>query len=250
MKAVFLCAGYGTRLYPLTEHRPKPLLSIAGEALLSHLVAKLDPIPEMDRVILVSNARFYDHFCKWKAETRLKKKVVVLNDGTESPETRLRPIGDLKLAIQKEKLHDDLLVIAGDNLFDSDFTPFITYALSKKPAACLSVYNVGDLNLAKKYGLVRTDSTGKIIEFLEKPAHPPTTLASMGFYFLPEETLTLVDQFLETNRNPDAPGFYMAWLSKQIDVFAYQYQGTWFDIGDLESYEKADQFYTKYLNQK
>ncbi|MBI4367839.1 MAG: nucleotidyltransferase family protein [Candidatus Omnitrophica bacterium] len=247
MKAVFLCAGYGTRLYPLTEDRPKPLLPIAGEALLSHLLSKLDSVPSLEQVVVVSNDRFYGNFCDWKKTVKAKKPIVVIHDGTKDPETRLGAIGDLKLAVQETGNQDDILVIAGDNLFDSDFSSFVSFGESKKPAASLCVYDVQDRRLAAKYGLVKTDSRGKITDFLEKPKNPPTTLASMGFYYLPQESLTYLDQYLAENKNPDAPGFYIAWLSKRTDVYAFTFNGTWFDIGDLASYQKADTFYQNYL---
>jgi len=136
-----------------------------------------------------------------------------------------------------------VLVIAGDNLFDSDFAPFVSFAQSKRPAISICVYDVGDRELATQYGLVKIDAQGKILEFLEKPKDPPTTLASMGFYYLPKESLSMVDRYLETKENQDAPGFFIAWLSKEADTFAYTFKGKWFDIGDMKSYRAADEYF-------
>ena len=242
MKAVFLCAGYGTRLYPLTVEKPKPLLPIAGEALLTHLLRKLESIASIDQVVVVSNDRFYRHFCDWQAGIRTSKRVTVLNDGTKDPEHRLGAIQDLKLGWCHEGSDTDLLAFAGDNLFDADLFPFISFAESMRPGACVGVYDVKDRNLAQKYGLIKTDTSGKIIAFFEKPKDPPTTRASMGIYFLPKETFQLMDRYLKANQNPDAPGYYIGWLSKETNVFAYRFSGTWFDIGDLDSYQRADEF--------
>ncbi len=244
MKAVFLCAGYATRLYPLTEHQPKPLLVIDGEPLLTHLLKKLESISSLDHILIISNGRFYNHFCEWHEALKTNKKISILNDGTMDPDHRLGAIQDLKLGLEKGAAGDtDVLVLAGDNLFDAELGAFVSFAQSKKPAASVGVYDVHDKTLAQKYGLIKTDSSGKITAFFEKPKDPPTTLASMGIYYFPKETLHHVDRYLEKNQNPDAPGFYMSWLAQEISVFAFPFGGTWFDIGDLDSYHQADQFF-------
>ena len=245
MNAIFLCAGYGTRLYPLTQDTPKPLLSIAGEALLNHLIKKLDSIPTLEQIVIVSNARFYDQFSKWQKTAQTKKRISIINDGTVDNDHRLGAIQDLKLGMKTLAKESDLIVLAGDNLFDSDLSQFSSFAESKRPGAAVGVYDIKDLKLASKYGLIKTDSSGKITAFLEKPKDPPTTLASMGVYFFPKETLVYVDRYLQTHGNPDAPGFYISWLTRQIDVYAFKFNGTWFDIGDLDSYYKADEFFAQ-----
>ncbi len=248
MKVVFLCAGYGTRLYPLTKDRPKALLLIAGEILLTHLFRKVEQLKEVEQVILVSNALFYEQFCQWKKALKTSLNISVINDGTTANEHRLGAIQDLKLALKEEGTGTDILVLAGDNLFDGDLTSFASFASRKKPGASLGVYDVCDRELAQKYGLIKADSSGKITAFFEKPKDPPTTLASMGVYYFPKETLGHIDHYLETNRNPDAPGYYISWLAKKIEVYAFPFKGTWFDIGDLNSYHQADQYFQ--LSQK
>ncbi|OGW87659.1 MAG: hypothetical protein A3A81_04940 [Omnitrophica bacterium RIFCSPLOWO2_01_FULL_45_10b] len=242
MKIIFLCAGYGTRLYPLTENQPKALLEIGGEVLLSYLLDKVRLLPSLTSVTVVSNDRFYDHFCKWQKKLKPSISINVLNDGTKDPESRLGAIQDLKLALEKEDIKEDILVLAGDNFFDSDLASFVTFAQAKTPAVSVGVYDVQDRERAQKYGLIKADSSGKITTFLEKPKDPPTTLASMGVYYFPKDTLVHIDRFLEANRNSDAPGYYVSWLSKKINVYAYVFSGAWFDIGDLNSYREADQY--------
>ena len=243
MNAIFLCAGYGTRLYPLTKDKPKPLLPIGDRVLLNHLVEKLEAIQLLDQIVIVSNARFYDQFVEWRKTAPTKKKITIVNDGTTDNDNRLGAIPDLKLGMKACAKPSDLMVLAGDNLFDADLSEFASYAVSKCPGAAVGVYDVKDRTLATKYGLIKTDSSGKIIAFLEKPKDPPTTLASMGIYFFPKETLAYVDRYLQSHGNPDAPGFYVSWLTEQIDVYAFPFKGTWFDIGDLNSYYKADEFF-------
>ena len=243
MKVVFLCAGYGTRLYPLTENQPKPLLTIADKVLLTRLLSKLELLSDVDRIVVVSNARFYEDFCKWKETINANVPLVIINDGTKTPESRLGAIRDLRLALKGEDSNSDVLVIAGDNLFDSPLNPFVSFAQSKSPAVSIGVYDVRDRALAQKYGLIKTDSSGKITAFFEKPKNPPTTLASMGIYYFPKESLSLIDRYLEANRNPDAPGYYIGWLAKETNVFAFPFSGAWFDIGDFNSYQKANEHF-------
>lgn len=243
MNAIFLCAGYGTRLYPLTQDKPKPLLPIAGEPLINHLMKRLEPIASLEQIVIVSNALFYEPFIQWQKTVPTQRKISIVNDGTHDNDHRLGAIPDLKLGMNALAQESDLIVLAGDNLFEDDLAGFTAYAASKRRAVTVGVYDVKDRQLASKYGLIKTDSSGKIVAFLEKPKDPPTTLASMGIYFFPKETLAHVDRYLQSGGNPDAPGFYIAWLMKQIDVYSYPFKGTWFDVGDLNSYYKADEFF-------
>jgi glucose-1-phosphate thymidylyltransferase len=243
MKAVFLCAGYGTRLYPLTRDKPKALLSIGGEPLLNHLLRKLEPIQEIDHAILVSNDRFYEGFSQWAKTIKSRIELRVVNDHTTSNENRLGAIRDLKLGLDQIDGTDDILVLASDNLFDSDLASFVSFAKEKNAPAAVGVFDIKDKSLASKYGLIKTDEAQRVTSFLEKPKDPPVTLASMGIYYLSEGSLPLLDKYLSKGQNPDAPGYYIGWLSQETDLYAHQFEGKWFDIGDLDSYKKADEHY-------
>jgi glucose-1-phosphate thymidylyltransferase len=243
MKAIFLCAGYGTRLYPLTKDKPKALLSIAGTPLLNYLLEKVEAVSQVDQVVLVTNNQFYQPFCSWQKSLKSRLKTTVLNDQTTNNDNRLGAIKDLKFALNEAKLNDDVLVLASDNLFDSDLNSFVNFASQKKTEAAVGVYDVKDRQLATKYGLIKMDADNRVTGFFEKPKEPSTTLASMGIYWLSQKTFPLLDRYLAANQNPDAPGHYFSWLSKQIGLYAYPVQGNWFDIGDIESYERADQYF-------
>jgi glucose-1-phosphate thymidylyltransferase len=243
VKAIFLCAGYGTRLYPLTKDKPKALLSIGGEPLLNHLLRKLESVQKLDEIVLVSNDRFYKPFSHWNKGVKSTKKITVVNDGTTSNDNRLGAIRDLKLGLKHLSSADDTLVLASDNLFDTDIASFTDFVAKKKAPAAVGVYDIKDLTLASQYGLVKMDATQKVTEFLEKPKNPPTTLASMGIYYLSKSSLPLIDVYLSANENPDAPGFYIGWLSRKTSLYAFTFSGTWFDIGDISSYEKADAYF-------
>ncbi len=241
MKAIILCAGYATRLYPLTENQPKPLLAVGAKPILEWILGQVEKIQGVDGVYIVSNDKFAGHFEKWAATVKYPWPVEVVNDRTTSNETRLGAIGDLAYVIRTRKLAPcDLLVIAGDNFFDFDLVSFTEFGKKKRPHGIIAVYDVEDKELAKRYGLVRTDANGKILEFQEKPAQPTTTLASSGIYWLPKDIWSLLDTYISSGHNTDQPGHYMRWLAENSGLYAFSLKGKWLDIGDLASYQKAN----------
>lgn len=241
MKAVVLCAGYATRLYPLTKDTPKPLLPVGGKPILEWILDQLKPIQDLQAVYLVTNGKFAEHFEKWSKTVSFPWPIEVVNDGTTTNETRLGAIGDLALVLKEKKVgHEDILVLAGDNFFDSSLKEFADFGKARRPGGVIAVYDVKDKELAKQYGLVETAPDGKVKAFYEKPANPPTTLASCGVYWLPKETRSLLDKYLADGHNPDQPGHYMRWLAETASLYATPIKGKWLDIGDLASYEKAN----------
>jgi glucose-1-phosphate thymidylyltransferase len=201
----------------------------------------------IDRIFVVTNARFADHFEKWSKGVCYPWPIDIINDRTTSNEDRLGAIGDLNYVLREKGIEaEDLLVIAGDNFFDFDLKEFIRFARQKKPHPVIAIYDVEDLALAKNYGLVRTAADGKILEFYEKPENPPTTMASCGLYWLPAETRVLLDRYLASGHNSDQPGHYMRWLAETDSLFAIPLKGRWLDIGDPSSYDKANRLYREF----
>jgi glucose-1-phosphate thymidylyltransferase len=251
MKVIILCAGYATRLYPLTENMPKPLLPVGPKPILEWILERVEKIQGVEAVYLVSNEKFAGHFESWSKTAKYPWPIEVVNDQTTSNETRLGAIGDLAYVIQTKKIDPcDLLVIAGDNLFDFDLGLFVDFGNRKRPHGVIAVYDVGDKELAKRYGLVKTDADGKIVEFQEKPQEPATTLASSGIYWLPRETGSLLDRYITSGHNTDQPGHYMRWLAETSGLFAFSLKGIWLDIGDLASYRKANAIINTSTNPK
>lgn len=245
MKAVLLCAGYATRLYPLTQNQPKPLLPVGGRPLLEYLLEKIERLSSVDKVFLTTNDRFYPHFKAWARAKRYPWKIEVVNDGTSSNESRLGAIGDLAFVIRKHKIEDDLGVFAGDNLFLSELDGFLSFAESHRPHTSLAVVDVKKRELATRYGIVLADASHRVSKFLEKPADPPATTASTGVYWLAKEGLNLLDRYIREGHNADRPGDYIHWLVEVDRVFAYPLTGKWVDIGDPDSYRKADRMMLK-----
>jgi glucose-1-phosphate thymidylyltransferase len=230
VKALILAAGYATRLRPLTDTIPKQLLPVGGRPMVDWI---LDRIQETsaDEIHLVTNARFAQDFERWAAD----KDVTIHNDGTTSNDDRLGAIGD----IQFVGLDDDLLAVAGDNLFDYSLADYEDYWRAKGES-CIAVLDVKDPELAKKYGIVDVDENDRVTNFVEKPEHPPTTLCATATYLYRRDHARLIEAYLAEGNPPDQPGNYIAWLHKREPVYAYRFAGEWYDIGDAGQLLEAD----------
>lgn len=241
MIAIVLAAGYGTRLYPLTENTPKALLPVGKETILSHLEKKLaEPGMQVTRAILVSNHRFADQFKAWAAEPGRKVQWTALDDGSTSDDNRLGSMGDLAFAIKEGKVDEDLLVLGSDNLFEDNFSPFIEFA-RKKGAVTLGAYELPDMKLASQYGVLSADAQSKITKFEEKPPKPESNLISMAVYFFPRKAVGLVLEYVSSQQATDKLGSFISWLVNREPVFAYRFRGSWLDIGDITSYKQAQE---------
>jgi glucose-1-phosphate thymidylyltransferase len=229
VKALILAAGYATRLSPLTDDLPKQLLPVGGRPIVDWIVEKIRAAG-VDDLHLVTNGRFAPQFREWA------DGVTIHDDGTTSNETRLGAIGDIRFA----GLDDDLLVIAGDNLFDYDLGGFLEFWRARQPSSAVAVHDVGDRELAKQYGIVDVGADDRIVAFVEKPADPPSTLAATATYLYPREHVRLVDTYLAEGNNPDQPGNFVAWLHRREPVYAYRFEGGWYDIGDRDQLLAAD----------
>jgi glucose-1-phosphate thymidylyltransferase len=239
MKGLILAAGYGTRLYPLTLDRPKPLVKVGGQTILERLLKKFEDIEGCDEVYIVTNDKFYDMLVKWVRGRSFNVNLKVINDCTRSNEDRLGAIGDINLVFQKETPGDDVLIVAGDNLFEFDIHDFVGFSEEKKSFS-VALFDVKDRTLAQKYGIVSLDGNDRISDFQEKPESPASTLASTGIYYMPKEKLSLLNVYIKTGLVKDAPGNFVKWLAENDDVYGYVFTEGWYDIGDKNSLEKAD----------
>lgn len=239
MKCLILAAGYATRLYPLTENFPKPLLEVQGKTILDWLIDDMEKSGAVDAYIVISNHKFAHHFEKWAAT---RNKITVLDDGTETNETRLGAVKDIQFAIEKLELDDDVLVIAGDNLLTFSLTHFIRYAQQKK-ASCTMRYYEHNWDRLLRTGVVTVDESDKILRMTEKSPTPETHWACPAFYYYTREDAALVKKGIEAGCGTDAPGSYLSWLCTQTPVYAMEMPGSRYDIGSLETYEKAQTEY-------
>lgn len=238
MKAVILAAGYATRLRPLTEDVPKHLLPVGDRPMLDWVLDRVREVEEVDATHLVTNSRFAPVFAEW-AEAH---GVVVHDDGTTSNEDRLGAVGDLRLVVEQAGLEDDeLMVLAGDNLFEFSLPRFTAWWRGKPhPASAVPLHDVGDLELAKQYGIADTGPDDRIVRFVEKPSDPPSTLASTLIYLVPPEHARLVATYVDEGQSPDNAGSFLGWLAARERVYGYRFDGPWYDIGDHEQLLEAD----------
>lgn len=240
MKCLILAAGYATRLYPLTENFPKPLLKVGEKTILDWLVDDIDASSLVDEYIVISNHKFAEHFENW-AKTK-SMKITVLDDGTSSNETRLGAVKDILFAIDTLSLSDDLLIIAGDNVLDFSLVKFINYA-KEKGTSCVMRYFEESLQKLTKTGVLEIDNTARIVGMEEKPQNPKSHWCCPPFYFYKAEDAALIEEAINDGCGTDAPGSFVAWLSANRTVHAMEMPGSRYDIGNLESYEQVQKEY-------
>ena len=249
MNVLILAAGYATRLYPLTLTKAKPLLEVAGKPMLEWVIDNLAPIPDIDKVYIVTNNKFAADFQAWadgyvKRQPKLAFKVV--NDNSTSDQDKLGAIGDINLVIERERLADaPLMVVAGDNLFSEPLTGFAEFSRTK--TATIATYDVGDLEAIKKYNNISVGADGNITHFEEKPAQPTSTLTGIALYYFAPVAVQMFSTYLADGNNPDQPGRFIQWLYKKLPVQTFEIKGTWFYIGSKETLQEANEIFGKFV---
>ena len=237
MKCLILAAGYATRLYPLTENFPKPLLEVAGKPILDWLIDDMASTGMVEEYIVISNHKFAHIFEEWAAK-KSEVKIRVIDDGTTSNETRLGAVKDIQFAIEQLHLDDDLLVMAGDNLLDFSLGEFMRYGKAKNATCVMRYYEANEAKLHKT-GVIEIDASDGILSFEEKPAQPKSHWCVPAFYYYTREDSHLIEKGIESGCGTDAPGSFIAWLCGQTKVYAWEMPGRRYDIGNLESYEEV-----------
>lgn len=240
MKCLFLVAGYATRLFPLTENQPKALLEIGGKAILDYVLAQVNDIDEIDEIIVISNNKFFPHFSDWAASKNNSKPIIVLNDNTMDDATKLGAIGDIDFAIDNAGINDDLMILAGDNLFTFRLVDFYNFFVQMQKD-CITVHRVDEKSELQRMGVAQLDDSGKVIGMEEKPKEPKSNTAVDPFYIYKKSTLPLIKKYLADGNNPDAPGNFPSWLYKQHDVLAHWIDGFSIDIGTVDNYKYVNE---------
>ena len=245
MKLIILAAGYATRLYPLTLDQPKPLLAVAGKPMIEHVLDNLAPVEEIDHVYVVTNAKFAGHFQRWAegyGAGRTGVAFTIINDGSTDDSNKLGAIGDLNLVLTGASIDDDIVVVAGDNLFSESLGEFGRF-VRERGAPVLAVYDVGDLEAIKKYNSIEVDAEGRITFFEEKPAAPRSTLTGIALYFYPKSSLALIRRYVAEGNNPDQPGRLVQWMYQRTPFHTWRVPGLWYDVGSKETLQEADRIF-------
>ena len=246
MKCLILAAGYATRLYPLTEDFPKPLLKVGDKAILDWLIDDLEQTGLIDEYIVVTNHKFAHIFEEWS-----QGRYTIIDDGTIDNDHRLGAVKDIELGIHGGDgkssgggIQSDLLVMAGDNLLDFSLKGFLDYAREKGTTCIMRYFEPNDARL-HKCGVVEVDATDRILTMEEKPAQPKSHWCCPPFYYYKKEDLQLVSQGIAEGCGTDAPGSFIAWLCSRTAVHAWEMPGPRYDIGSLESYEAVKKIFEK-----
>ena len=240
MVCLILAAGYATRLYPLTENFPKPLLKVGEKSILDHLTDDINSGGKVSEFVVISNHKFAQHFEDW-AKTK-PYKITVVDDGTSTNKTRLGAVRDIKFAIDKLNLSDDMLIIAGDNILDFSFKKFIEYSETKN-ASCVMRYFEKEEKKLQKAGVLEIDDTSLIVNMEEKPQNPKSNWCCPPFYIYKKDDIARIDEAINDGCGVDAPGSLVSWMCVNSRVFAFEMPGKRYDIGDLESYEEVKKEY-------
>ncbi|RMD91837.1 MAG: nucleotidyltransferase family protein [Calditrichaeota bacterium] len=243
MRAILLCAGYGTRMYPLTRNYPKPLLEIGGKPVLDYLMQEIVDFPRLQDIHVVTNARFMAHFQawqqKWQPQARIRKKRLHLhNDGSTQPSNRLGAIADLALVLRTFKRQVPTLVAAGDNIFRFSLLEVWQPFLQSGKNLVIALREENEEKL-KRTGVLQLDAENRVVHFQEKPQHPASHWMCPAIYFLQPRALRRVEDYLAGAQSKDAPGHFLAFLVHQEPVYAVKVAGTRLDIGSIEEYHQA-----------
>lgn len=238
MKVIIPAAGYATRLYPLTKDKPKALLDVQGKPIVTHIVNKIEEIEDVDEIFVITNELFFSKFEEWLDKLEHKLPIKILNDHTSSNDDRLGQMGDIQYVIDEEDINDDLLIIAGDNLFNFSLIPAYEF-FKQKNKFVNALYDVGSIESAKHLGTAITDKNSKIIMFEEKAEQPKTTNASLGIYFFTKSQISLIKKYIDEGNNADKIGYFLVWMLKFEELYGFVYKEKWFDIGWNESLEQA-----------
>ena len=246
MKNIVIAAGYATRLGELTKNFPKPLLKIGNNTILGRMLDDIDAIPDIDDHIIITNHKFARIFKEWKDQQSYTKPITIIDDGTETNDTRLGAVCDLLFAMDKLQIDDDLLVVAADNLLFFSFRDFVEYAKAKG-TSCIICHDQPSIEKLQRTGVVVLDENNKVLNMEEKPEQPKSHWAVPPFYIYKKQDLDLVRHSVENGCGKDAPGNLAHYMVEHTVMHAWPMAGTGenlrFDIGSLDTYKEACEKY-------
>ncbi|MFC1590690.1 nucleotidyltransferase family protein [Candidatus Omnitrophota bacterium] len=246
MKILILAAGYAVRLRPLTLNTPKPLLEVGKRKILDRIIDRLETLADIESISVITNERFYGNFKQWSETAGRKARIDIINDGTTTDENKLGAIGDMRLFASRPGADSEVMVIAGDNIFEFGMDKFLEFGRANGDHVSIAVHDINDRDLARKYGVVETEEgTRRVKVFEEKPENPKGTLVATCVYYFPKGKLGLIEKYFESSEKHDAPGNFIKWLMDNDAVYGFVFDEDWYDIGSLESYKEADRRYLK-----
>ena len=247
MKNIVLAAGYATRLGELTKNFPKPLLKIGNNTILGRMLDDIDAIDDITEHIIVTNHKFAPIFEQWATEQHYSKPITIIDDGTETNDTRLGAVNDLLLVLNTPSMRENpegILVVAADNLLFFSFREFIDFA-KQKDTSCIMCHEQPSLEKLQRTGVAELDSNNKVLGIEEKPQNPKSHWAVPPFYIYLKNDLELVRHSVENGCGKDAPGNLAHYMVEHTTMHAWQMTAGRFDIGSLDTYRGAGEKYGK-----
>ena len=238
MKNIVIAAGYATRLGELTKNFPKPLLKIGENTILGRMLDDIDKIPEIDEHIIITNHKFAGIFEEWALKQSYTKPVTIVDDGTETNDTRLGAVCDLLFAMDKLKIDEDMLVVAADNILFFSFQEFVDFAKAKG-TSCIMCHEQPSIEKLQRTGVIVLDDNDKVLNMEEKPQEPKSHWAVPPFYIYLKKDLEKVRHSVENGCGKDAPGNLAHYMVEQVDMHAWKMTAGRFDIGSLDTYKEA-----------
>ena len=238
MKCIIIAAGYATRLYPLTENFPKPLLKVGNRSILERILDDIDTIDDIDEHIIVTNHKFAPVFNEWLATINYSKPIHIIDDGTTNNDNRLGAVKDLLLAIDECEVDDDMMVLAADNILSFSFRGFVDF-FKQKASSVIMYYHEPELKRLQRTGVIAVDDNMRVLQMQEKPEKPVSEMAVPPFYIYKKDDMPLIKDCMNHGCGFDAPGNLAHYLVEQTEIYAWQMPGKRFDIGALDSYEEA-----------
>ena len=238
MKCIVIAAGYATRLGELTKNFPKPLLKIGDNTILGRMLDDIDRIPEIDEHIIITNHKFAHIFEQWKLGTAYQKPITIIDDGTETNETRLGAVCDLLFAMEKLGIDDDMLLVAADNLLFFSFKEFVDFS-NEKGTSCIMCHEQPSIEKLQRTGVVVLDDNNRVMNMEEKPEHPKSHWAVPPFYIYKKHDLELIRHSEENGCGNDAPGNLAHYMVDRTSSHAWPMSAGRFDIGSLDTYYEA-----------
>ena len=248
MIGIVLAGGFAKRMWPLTKEQPKQLLPVADKPMLEYVLEKIECVQDLDKVYLSTNTKFEEHFTRYLESYTSSIPIHLAIEETRSEGEKLGSIGALAYLIEKYDINDEVLIVGGDNLFEFELTDLIKY-YREKNADVIGLYDLRSIEKARLYGCVELDDNERIINFVEKPEHPQSTLIATACYMLGQESVGRITEYLEAGNSPDAMGNFIRWLHKEVEVYGYVISGRWFDIGSFESYDEVNAYFKKAPNE-
>ncbi|MBM4248547.1 MAG: nucleotidyltransferase family protein [Euryarchaeota archaeon] len=240
MDCIILAGGFARRLLPLTENTPKPLLPVGGRPILSYIFDGLRGLPGLGRAYLTTNRRFSEHFSAFLAAEGAGLDCELFIEDADREGQKPGSVGALANLLARARPGGDCLVIGGDNLFGFRLGDFVARQ-RELGSSLVALYDVGSRERASLYGIARLGPEGRLLELLEKPADPPSTLASTACYVFTAGVMASLPEFIAEGNPPDAAGHFVAWACKRFPFYGYTFSGLWYDIGSKEVYAEADE---------